>query len=79
MQHRDQDQRDVDERDREARAASAAARKLTGPGERDGEEAGDEDPRQRLAQQVDQVQRQRRPGRSISTMRRTTRALSVGP
>ena len=35
-------------------------RKLTGPGHRDGEEAGDEDPRERLAQDVDQREQDRR-------------------
>ena len=54
---RDQDQRDVDDRDREP-AAHAALQEVHRARQGDGEEAGDEDPGQRPAQQVDQVQRE---------------------
>ena len=70
MQHRDEDQPRCRRARSRARAACRRSRKLTGPDERDREEARDEDPRQRLAQQVDQVEREHDRRRSTSTVRR---------
>ena len=58
QQQRDGEQAEVDDRDREA-APHAPASTFTGRRQRDREERGDQQPADRLAQQVEQVERDR--------------------